>query len=134
MKKFFLPVLAALCLIISGSTISSGASTFNQGDIVFAEWVVNGWYHGTVGDECGDGSYMILFDDGDTKCCNAGLIVKDVIPSASNALPGKEVLALWSDGKYYPGTIGVISDGYYYIRFNDGDKGKVTLDQLRLRD
>ncbi len=32
------------------------------GDIVWAEWQTNGWYHGTVGEPCGAG-FTVNFDD-----------------------------------------------------------------------
>ena len=134
MKKKFFTFLAALMLSVTFTADISASEEISPGDIVFAEWAVNGWYHGTVGDVCGDGSFMIFFDDGDTRCCPVRIIVKDVIPAKTGVLPGKRVLAQWSDGKFYPGTVGVISGDTFNINFDDGDKGKVTLDQIRLWD
>jgi len=134
MKKLFFIFFAVSFLITSTITLSSAESNIKPGDIVFAEWEKNGWYHGTVGEECGNGRFMILFDDGDTKCCTTYVIVPDVIPPKTSVLPGKAVLAQWSDGKYYPGTVSVTNEDIYNINFDDGDKGKVTLNQIRLRD
>ncbi|PKL18894.1 MAG: hypothetical protein CVV49_03830 [Spirochaetae bacterium HGW-Spirochaetae-5] len=134
MKKYILTAAAAGLLILSLSSISWSGSNIRPGDTVYAQWTVNGWYHGTVGDVCGAGSYMVYFDDGDTKCCNTGIIVKDVIPPKTGVLPGKAVLAEWTDGNYYPGKVSVINNDLYSIDFDDGDKRKVTLEQIRLRD
>lgn len=134
MKNTLLDLLASFIMLLTFTTGISASSEISTGDIVFAEWQTNGWYHGTVEDICGEDSFMIFYDDGDTKCCPAGIIVKDVIPPKTSVLPGKRVLAQWSDGRYYPGTVSVISGDTFNINFDDGDKGKVTLDQIRLRD
>jgi len=134
MKFYLLIFTTALFLSPAINNSASAESQVKQGDIVFAEWVVNGWYHGRVGHECGDGNFMIFFDDGDTKCCSTGVIVRDVVPGKTGVLPGIAVLARWIDGRYYPGTVSVINGDIYNINFNDGDKVKVTLDQIRLRD
>ncbi len=134
MKIYLLIITAALFLLPEIKNSASAESQFKPGDIVFAEWVVNGWYHGRVGHECGDGNFMIFFDDGDTKCCSTSVIVHDVVSRKTCVLPGKAVLARWIDGRYYPGTVSVINGDIYNINFNDGDKVKATLDQIRLRD
>lgn len=36
---------------------------------------------------------------------------------------GDTVFALWSDKRYYPGTIQKITGMAVYIQFDDGDKG-----------
>jgi len=133
MNRFYLVILLSAFLIIPSINKLSAESKIKSGDIVFAEWSVNGWYHGTVGEECDAGSFMIFFDDSDTKCCQISNIVKDVVPQQSNVLPGVKVLAQWTDGKFYPGTVSVINNGTIYINFDDGDKRQVTLDQIRLR-
>jgi len=43
------------------------------------------------------------------------------------------VLAQWTNNKYYPGSVTAIAGADYSIQFNDGDKGKVKLNQIRLR-
>lgn len=134
MKKYIFCIAAAGLLVLSLTTISWSGTNIKPGDTVYAEWVKNGWYHGTAGEQCEDGNYMIFFDDGDTKCCNTGIIVKDVVPPKTSVLPGKSVLAEWTNGKYYPGKVTVINDDTYSIDFDDGDKGKVRLEQIRLRD
>lgn len=115
-----------------------GITVFTQGkistgDAVFAEWTPNGWYHGTVGEPCEKG-FTVNFDDGDVKCCEPGQIVADRVPSADGVSPGMKVLAKWSNGKFYPGTVKSLSEGTYLINFDDGDKGSVTIEGLRLRN
>lgn len=123
-----------LMLAAAAFTALYAASAVKSGDTVFAEWVKNGWYHGTVGDRCNGTGYMINFDDGDVKCCTPDKIVRDTVPAKTDVLPGKRVLAQWSDGRYYPGKVSVISDGKFNIDFDDGDKGTVDLAQVRLFD
>jgi Histone methyltransferase Tudor domain 1 len=42
------------------------------------------------------------------------------------------VLAKFKQGRFYPGKITKIDGDRYDIKFDDGDVGKVTLDDLRL--
>jgi hypothetical protein len=134
MKNFYLFILAVTILLVSQSFNTSAEQKIKTGDIVFAEWVVNGWYHGTAGNQCSDGGFMILFDDGDTKCCDTTRIVPDKIPVKSNVTVGASVIAQWSDGRFYPGTVVNIIDDAYSINFDDGDKSEVNLSQIRLRN
>jgi hypothetical protein len=133
MKRYvFIFFMLSILFFRVNNTVSAD-KIIKPGDIVFAEWVVNGWYHGTVGSVCGEEMYTILFDDGDTKCCGKDQIVHDRIPNKNTITMGTTVLAQWTDGKFYPGTIVKIENDYYYINFDDGDKSTVTLSQLRLR-
>lgn len=133
MKRYSLVFLAAALLLVSVNFACSGGQKKQRDNAVFAEWVVNGWYHGSQGEACGNG-FMIYFDDGDKKCCAATVIVKDIIPYPSSVTAGKKVLAEWTNGKYYPGTVSSISGDSYNINFDDGDKGTVRIDQIRLRN
>lgn len=121
-----------LLLALMFSLLSLPAFAQQTGDIVWAEWQTNGWYHGTVGEPCGAG-FTVNFDDGDVKCCTTAQIVADAVPSAAQVKAGSRVLALWTDGHFYPGTVKAVSGKDYLIDFDDGDKGKATLEQIRLR-
>jgi len=134
MKKYYYAITTLVFLLLLTNFIAIAESEIKSGDVVFAEWVSNGWYHGTVGDECGNNSFTILFDDGDTKCCLKEIIVPDIIPRKMSVLPGKKVLAQWSNGRFYPGIVSGINGDVYNINFDDGEKGKVTLDQIRIRE
>jgi hypothetical protein len=125
----------SLFLLLIGSalffSIASAQSNLTGGAEVYAEWVKNGWYHGKIGIECESG-FIINFDDGDVKCCSLNEIVADQVPAESEVNLKSRVLAQWSDGRFYPGTVVGNKDGEYSISFDDGDKGKVTIEKLRL--
>jgi len=122
-------IVAALLLFPVLSVIAQ--PTLPNGTVVFAEWTENSWYHGTITESCADG-YLIVYDDGDTKCCTLAEIVLDVIPDYSEVEVGSHVLAQWGMGQFYPGSVSAISDGGYDIAYNDGDRSTVSLAQVRL--
>lgn len=43
---------------------------------------------------------------------------------------GTRVLAQWSDGYWYPGTVTGISGGQYFIAYDDGDSAALYIDRL----
>ena len=134
MKKMLVVAIFTITFIVPMNISGSAGQTLQPGDIVFAEWSSNGWYHGTVGDACGGGKYMVLFDDGDKKCCSINQIVIDAVPPADSVSEGTPVLAQWSDGKFYPGKVISIDGEVYNISFDDGDQGQAGLEQIRLRE
>lgn len=90
---------------------------FNEGQMVFAYWGATGHYYlGTIV-AVFENSYHVVFADGDQ-----GAIPADKIQSA-NLVPGLKVLARWSDGSFYPGTIHEIKGMAAFIHFDDGDQG-----------
>jgi hypothetical protein len=121
-----------LVAIAVGSALAGGGG-FSNGDVVWAEWTSNGWYHGKVDKTC-DAGWHVQFDDGDQKCCTGAQIVKDVPPDPSKVKVGSKVLAQWTNQKYYPGKVAAIAGGDYSINFDDGDKGKVKISQIRLKN
>lgn len=131
MKCRFILMFLLLITFAVLTGIATAQSKFTPDTVVYAEWVKNGWYHGKIGAECEKG-FTINFDDGDVKCCTEKEIVADVVPDSAAVKQGSRVLAQWSDGKFYPGTVSGIESGEYSINFDDGDKGKVTIDKLRL--
>ena len=122
----------AVILMLTMAASAAMAADYKVGDVVWAEWVPNGWYHGKITKSCNVG-WHVLFDDGDQKCCTPMQLAKDVVPAAADVKVGASVLSQWSDGKYYPGTVTAISGTMYSVQYDDGDKGQVTLQQLRLR-
>ena len=122
-----------VCAAILGLAVVVAAGALKVGDIVWAEWTTNGWYHGKIDKTCPAG-FHVKFDDGDQKCCSTAQIAKDTPPSANAVSVGTKVLAQWQGGKYYPGTVGSISGGNYAINFDDGDNATVKLSQIRLRN
>lgn len=132
MKRNLWIAAAVLVLLVVSPALAAGGEGFTPGQAVYAEWTPNGWYHGKITQTC-DAGWHILFDDGDQKCCAPAQIVKDVVPNASKVKVGSNVLALWSNGKFYPGKVTAIAAGVYSIAFADGDKGTANLSQIRLR-
>jgi hypothetical protein len=94
---------------------------FDIGERVLAYWEDSSLYYvGTTVEydsTIKGGGYHIVFADGD----------QDVIPITRikpfDLKVGSKVLALWSDGNLYNGTIHKILGDAVYIHFDDGDKG-----------
>ncbi len=129
MKRTIVIVL----LVVAALTVTVAlAATLKVGDVVFAEWTTNGWYHGKITKTCAVG-FHILFDDGDQKCCTPAQIVKDIVPTPDKVKVGTKVLAQWSNGRFCPGSVTAISAGNYSIHFDDGDNGIVKIEQIRVR-
>lgn len=102
------------------------------GTAVFAEWGENSWFHGRIRGTCDDG-YDVLYDDNDTKCCTPGEIIVDVVPAREDVVHGAAVLAQWGTDRFYPGVVSSVNKGSFDIRYDDGDRATVTLEQIRLR-
>ena len=62
------------------------------------------------------GGFLVIFDDGD----------QEVVPFPRmrklNIAVGSKVMARFTDGKFYPGTVAKILGGALFINFDDGDK------------
>ncbi|TAL34476.1 MAG: DUF4537 domain-containing protein [Spirochaetes bacterium] len=132
MKNKSLLLFVMIFFTASILNVALSQTKVSTGDAVFAEWTPNSWYHGKAGIACAQG-LTINFDDGDVKCCTTAQIVADVVPAASALKVGTKVLALWGNGKYYPGTVSAIAGNDYSINFDDGDKGKASLDHIRVK-
>jgi hypothetical protein len=102
------------------------------GDIVWAQWRPNSWYHGTVA-KLGNLGLHIVFDDGDEADLAPALVVLDEPPQKENVKVGARVLAVWNNGNLYPATVREITDKKKYIlQFDGGDRGECDLSDLRL--
>jgi len=103
----------------------SAQTSYKPGDRVFAWWEqTESYYVGTVvevDNTIKGGGYMILFYDG----------AKAVVPIARiktfKVKVGDDVWGLWSDNEYFPGKIQKIVGDAYFIQFNDGDSGWVSI-------
>ncbi len=113
------------------TAISSAAPAAKVGDTVWAQWKANAWYHGKVAKKC-DVGFHVVFDDGDKADVAPSLIIVDRAPAADKVKVGVRVLALWTDGRMYPGTVIAIEEGKYRIKFDDGDGRAVARNNLRL--
>ncbi|KAG5185177.1 hypothetical protein JKP88DRAFT_180670, partial [Tribonema minus] len=76
------------------------------------------YYRGSVAAANADGTYRIVFDDGDIR---HDAPLSDLL---SPLLPGTRVSCYFpSEADYFPGVIGADNgDGTYHIRYDDGDE------------
>ena len=87
------------------------------GDTVFALWEPNQVYFvGTAVEEKG-GRLLVIFEDGE----QAWVSRNQARPM--DVAAGSKVLARWTDGRYYPGTVKRIVGRALYIAYDDGDEG-----------
>ena len=96
-----------------------------------AQWAPDGWYHGKADKTCAVGLH-IAFDDGDQADRPFALVAVDHAPRRDEVKAGTHLLAMWTDGRVYPGTVTQISEDKYDIQFDDGDTRTVGREDLRL--
>jgi hypothetical protein len=95
----------------------SAARAVEVGDTVLAYWApAKAYFIGTAVEKA-EGGYLIVFEDGDSGVVPAGKIRKYDIKV------GTKVMALWTDGKRYPGKVAKVVGRAFYIHYDDGDKG-----------
>ncbi len=131
-----LPVVALALYLFTGPACAPGAPpaagpTPRVGDTVWAEWLPNAWYHGKADSKCPVGMH-VAYDDGDQADRAFARIAVDLAPDKGDVRVGTHLLALWSDGRMYPGTVTGAAGGMYDITFDDGGTRTVGLDDLRL--
>ena len=103
-------------------------SAFKEGDTVAAPWG-GGQYHGTVKAVDGETVSVLYTDDGVTRDVEA----KDLtLIKEKNWKVGDKVLAVWSSGKFYEGTIEEDKgDGVYIVKWDDGSEpSEVKADKI----
>ncbi len=124
--------MAAILLLPGPDRALFSQTALKAGDIVFAEWTPNGWYHGKIEKKC-DIGWHVQFDDGDQKCCHPDTIARDAVPAKNLVRKGSLVLAQWTDGRFYPGVVVSVEGDVYSIQFDDGDSRSVGIEMIRLR-
>lgn len=107
------------------------ASAYPNGTRVYAEWVSNTWYPGTVDGTCA-GGFHVTYDDGDEKCASEAELTMNVVPAASSVQVGSTVLAQWVGTPYYNATVLSIEGDTYHVKYYDGVEYDVSLSQIRL--
>jgi len=111
-------------------TAAGNAKALKVDDIVWAQWRPNDWYHGKV-KKTGDGGYHVEFDDGDEADLPSALIAIDQAPEVKNVKVGARVIAVFSDGKFYPGTVIAIDKETCKIKYDDGDEADAPVSDVR---
>lgn len=122
---------AALTALLLLSTVAQAGPHAKVGDVVWAQWRPNSWYHGKVDATCDLGLH-VSFDDGDKACLHANLVVIDQpLADASGVAPGTRLLAKWKDGRFYPATATVIAADGVSVVYDDKAEGKLAPADLR---
>jgi len=122
--------LALLLVTLAGA--APAAAQAKVGDVVFAQWRPNNWYHGKVDATCPLGLH-IAFDDGDEVCVHPSLVAVDAAPADPKALkPGLRVLARWSDERFYPATVKLVAPEGVAVGFDDRAERTLQAAELRL--
>ena len=122
---------ATLEVQASDTRILPSASVASKvGDVVWAQWTPNSYYHGKIDKAC-DAGLHVAFDDGDQDCIPAGLIAVDRAPRDADVKAGTRVLAMWN-GKLYPATVSEATGGTFKVQFDDGATSSVKAADLRL--
>ena len=113
-------MFVALVATLAAGTVQAQAA-LRPGDMCLAFWEETGFYYvGTVVAEDATvkgGGYLVVFADGDHA-----VVPRDRV-KPQTLTTGSQVLALWTDQEYYPGTITQVLGGAVYIEFDEGDKG-----------
>ena len=121
----------ALFVLLAGATAATAQEKAKAGDVVWAEWKPNAWFHGKVAKVDGKDLH-IAFDDGDKATVDASKIALDRAPKKDTVKVDTRVLAKFKQTRFYPGKIAKIDGDRYDIQFDDGDVDSVALDDLRL--
>jgi hypothetical protein len=121
-------VLSALLVL---PTAAHAQERLKVGNVVWAEWMPNAWFHGKIAKVAGK-QYHIAFDDGDKAVVEAPKIALDRVPAEAAVKRGTRVLAKFKKGNFYPGKVTDIDGDLYDIKFDDGDVDRVKRNELRL--
>ncbi|KAK3747925.1 hypothetical protein QZH41_000563 [Actinostola sp. cb2023] len=109
------------------------------GTVVWGRWTNNQYYKGKV--DKVDSKIHIVCDDGDRiehSPSDVTAIILDTTPNPESVTKGSRVIAEWPRrSTLYPGTVVKVdrNNPYkvrYYVHYDDGDKGWVVMNQLRL--
>jgi hypothetical protein len=112
---------------------------FVVGANVWGRWSSGEYFKGKV--ERVDAKIHILFDDGDRishSPSDLTAIILDTTPNPGVVARGSRVIAAWPGRpKLYLGTVMTVDNKNpyevrYHIHYDDGDKGWVNVNQLRL--
>src|SRR5262245_52117794 len=121
----------ALFALLAAATAAAAQEKAKAGDVVWAEWKPNAWFHGKVAKVDGKDIH-IAFDDGDKAAVDASRVALDRAPKKDTVKVDTRVLAKFMKGGFYPGKIAKFVGDRYDIQFDDGDVDSVALDDLRL--
>lgn len=124
-----IPMLMSTFVFLT-NPVSAQDRMWEPGDRVVAEWSGRAWYLGTIDSEC-EGGYLVIYDDGDTKCAEPHELTPDEMLQSGDIEVGTLMLASWASA-FYPAKITSIRDSGYGIVFYDGYVDNRELEQLRV--
>lgn len=101
------------------ATPDESASGFAAGDSVAAIWTDGNLYLATVQTVDGDQVTVKYADDSSTKTIPASDIKPIIVKTWT---VGDKVLAVWTSGRFYSGTVIEASGGNYKIQWDDGSQ------------
>ena len=108
--------------------IPTDAGGLTAGDNVAAVWTDGTMYLATIQAVDGDQITVKYADDSSVKTVNAA-DVQTIVPQTWSV--GDKVLAVWSAGKFYKGTVTGASGDSYKIQWDDGSApSEVTADKI----
>ncbi len=127
-SKGWLGLLLVAALGVGGCAVNAGANNMSgiygnpsaeipAGTRVAAIWKNGAYYPGTV-QGLVEGGYAIAYDDGDQWVAPRNRVLP---MTQSGVQVGDHVLAVWKNGKMYPGRVSAVSPGGATISWDDGD-------------
>ena len=108
--------------------VQTDAGDLTAGDNVAAVWSDGNRYLATIQAIDGDQITVKYADDSSVKTVNSA-DVQTIVPQTWSV--GDKVLAVWSAGRFYKGTVVGASGGSYKIQWDDGSAPtEVTADKI----
>ena len=105
----------ALFVLLVAATAATAQEKAKVGDVVWAEWKPNDWYHGKIAKVDGKDLH-IAFDDGDKNVVDASKIAQDRVPKKDQVKVDTRVLAKFKKTRFYPGKIAKIDGVFQHCR------------------
>lgn len=124
--------LFMLIVLASKASFAIADETWPKaGDNVLAQFRPNDWRAANVAKAGADGTFLVRFDEKTALHLPPCLVAIDQAPAAKNIKLGTRVVALFTDGKFYSGTVWGLTNKKYEVQFDDGDELAVAAADLR---
>ena len=119
-------------LIVVGWAIPAGAADAPKvGDVVWAQWRPNAWYHCKL-DKKIDGGFHVVFDDGDETDAAPALIAVDAEPKKDDLKPGVRVVAPRDGTTAQLATVIKVDGAKAECRLEDHSDASFEIKELRM--
>lgn len=118
MKKLSFLTASLFALVLAGAGCAS--SPFAEGDAVLANWKGGSrWWEAKV-TAVKDGQVTVTYDSDKSTDTLAEAAVAHVPSGAASVKVGDKVVAKWSNGLFYGGTISAVKDSTATVAWTDG--------------